>query len=157
LKTYAHLWQCHSAFFSEWEIFQTTVVERFKTHILCSITFFSPENLAVYEMIWKSDNVTRRMRFVCWINRATHTHTQNIYIYIILIAFPRQQWLRERASLLRYTYIACLVSSIDPLSYQTFPWHCVTESVAQCHGVCQAWRLPTFATSTVFSLTFSSQ
>jgi hypothetical protein len=26
----------------------------------------------------------------------------------ILIAFPQQQWFRERASLLRYTYIACL-------------------------------------------------
>jgi len=25
------------------------------------------------------------------------------------IAIPRQQWLRERASILRYTYIACLV------------------------------------------------
>ena len=28
---------------------------------------------------------------------------------IILIAFPLQQWLHERASLLRYTYIECLV------------------------------------------------
>ena len=25
------------------------------------------------------------------------------------IAFPLQQWLHERASVLRYTYIACLV------------------------------------------------
>ena len=33
-----------------------------------------------------------------------HTHT-----YVIVIAFRRQQWFRERASLLRYTYIACLV------------------------------------------------
>ena len=29
--------------------------------------------------------------------------------YVILIAFPQQQWFRERASMLRYTYIACLV------------------------------------------------
>ena len=36
----------------------------------------------------------------------THTHTHK---YIILIAFPRQQWFRERVSLLRYIYIACLV------------------------------------------------
>jgi hypothetical protein len=28
-------------FFLEWEIFQTKVVEKIKTHILCSITFFS--------------------------------------------------------------------------------------------------------------------
>jgi hypothetical protein len=28
--------------------------------------------------------------------------------YVILIAFPQQQWFRERTSVLRYTYIACL-------------------------------------------------
>ena len=31
------------------------------------------------------------------------------YEYVILIAFPLQQRLLERASVLRYTYIACLV------------------------------------------------
>ena len=35
-----------------------------------------------------------------------HAHTDQC---VILLAFPRQQWLRERASVLRYTYIACLV------------------------------------------------
>jgi len=29
--------------------------------------------------------------------------------YVILIAFPRQRCLRERTSLLRYTYIGCVV------------------------------------------------
>ena len=29
--------------------------------------------------------------------------------YVILIAFSLQQWLHERASTLRYTYIACLL------------------------------------------------
>jgi hypothetical protein len=51
------------------------------------------------------DNVIRRMRFACWITKATDTHLE----YVILIVFPRQQWLHERASMLRYTYIACLV------------------------------------------------
>ena len=27
--------------------------------------------------------------------------------YLVVIAFPRQQWLRERALILRYTYTAC--------------------------------------------------
>jgi hypothetical protein len=36
----------------------------------------------------------------------TLTHT---YKYVILIAFPQQQWFRERTSLLRYMYIACPV------------------------------------------------
>jgi hypothetical protein len=35
----------------------------------------------------------------------THTHTHK---YGILIAFPRQQLFHERASILRYTHIACL-------------------------------------------------
>jgi hypothetical protein len=29
--------------------------------------------------------------------------------YVILIAFPLQQWFRQRAPVFRYTYIACLV------------------------------------------------
>jgi len=37
------------------------VVEKIKTHILCSITFFfSPENRAVYEIMWK--NIVERGR-----------------------------------------------------------------------------------------------
>jgi hypothetical protein len=44
------------------------------------------------------------MRFSCWVTNATDTHTE----YSIFIAFPRQQWLLERSSVLGYTYIACL-------------------------------------------------
>ena len=36
------------------------------------------------------------------------THTDE---YVIVVAFPQQQWFGERASLLRYTYIACLFST----------------------------------------------
>jgi hypothetical protein len=39
--------------FLEWEMFQTKVVEKIKTHILCSITFFS-EIRDVYEILWKN-------------------------------------------------------------------------------------------------------
>jgi hypothetical protein len=39
------------------------------------------------------DNILRRMRIVYYITKATDTHSE----YVILIAFPRQQWLRERA------------------------------------------------------------
>ena len=38
-----------------------------------------------------------RMRFACWITKATDTHSE----YVILIAFPHQQLLRERALVLR--------------------------------------------------------
>jgi len=37
------------------------------------------------------------MRFACWITKATNTHSE----YVILIAFPRQQLLRERCYITR--------------------------------------------------------
>jgi len=40
-----------------------------------------------------------RMRIVCWVPKATNTHSE----YVVLIAFPLQQWLQERASTVRYT------------------------------------------------------
>ena len=52
------------------------------------------------------DNTVQRMRVPRSITKATHTHTHSHTEHVILIAFPRQQWLRERASMLRYTYIA---------------------------------------------------
>ena len=36
----------------------------------------------------------------------THTHTQ---VYVIVIAFPRQRWFCERASVLRHTHLPSLV------------------------------------------------
>jgi hypothetical protein len=51
------------------------------------------------------DNKIRRMRFACWITKATDTHSE----YVILTAFPWQQWLLERASMLRYTYFDCFI------------------------------------------------
>jgi len=38
--------------------------------------------------------------------RLQNTHSE----YVTLIAFRLEQWLRERASMLRYTYVACLVT-----------------------------------------------
>ena len=35
----------------KWEMFQTKVVEKIKTNVLCSVSFF--ENHAVYEIKWK--------------------------------------------------------------------------------------------------------
>jgi hypothetical protein len=47
----------------------------------------------------------RSMRFACWITTATNIHSE----YVTLIAFVRQQRSCERACMLRYTYIACLI------------------------------------------------
>ena len=43
------------------------------------------------------DNITWCMRFAWWITKAAYTHLE----YVIIIAFPQQQWLREQASVLR--------------------------------------------------------
>jgi hypothetical protein len=52
-----------------------------------------------------ADNIIWRMRFACWITKAADTHSE----YVMLTAFPRQQYLRERASMLRDPYITCIV------------------------------------------------
>ena len=66
------------------------------THFMFSIP--PPENLTVYEIMWKNmvescrpQTTVRRMRIECRITEATNTHSQ----YVILIAFPLQQWLHE--------------------------------------------------------------
>jgi hypothetical protein len=66
-------------FFLEWEMFQTKVVEKFKTHILCSIKVFRIL-CRLWEM-WKNivepnvlQTTIRRKRITCWISKATNTH-----------------------------------------------------------------------------------
>jgi len=39
-----------------------------------------------------------------WIPKDTNTHSE----YVILIAIPRQQWLHERALMLRLYYTVCV-------------------------------------------------
>ena len=45
------------------------------------------------------DNTIRRVRLACWITTAT----ENTQECVIRVAFSRQLWLRERASVLRYS------------------------------------------------------
>ena len=54
------------------------------------------------------DNIIKSMCFACWIAKATDTHSE----YLILIPFPRQQLLRDHASVLHNTYIGCLVGTV---------------------------------------------
>ena len=86
---------------------------RVNQNTFCVQHFFF--NHAVYEITLK--NIAERGRqqmaiwrkhIACWIPKATNTHSQ----YVILIAIPLQQWLHERASVSRYTYIALLYFNI---------------------------------------------
>ena len=108
-----------------------------KTHILCLIKFFFSENRTVYEIMSKNLVETEGPQMtsqygayelraglqgsmdVCACTRprarvptCTHARTRkhaHADQYVILIASPQQQWFRERASMLRYTYIGCVV------------------------------------------------
>jgi len=92
-----------------------------------------------------------RMRTACCILKATDTHSK----YVVLIAFRQQQWLHERAWMLRYTYIACLLFHFDIyfhelsvyynknyLMYLHIAWVNIGEShlpnVFSCNGM-QRW------------------
>jgi hypothetical protein len=95
-------------------------LSRRSNHVLCSITFYFFQNRAVYEIMWKNNveadrpqKTKWRMRIACRILKATNPHSK----YLIFIAFQPQQWLHKRASMLCYTYTACLffqITSIFP-------------------------------------------
>jgi hypothetical protein len=100
-------------------MFQTSVVEKIKEHVFLNLSF---ENRAVYEIIWKNSvepgrpqMTVWRMRIACWIPKPTNTNSD----CVILIAFPLQQWLHERASKLRSTHISCLVASSQQRMHHT--------------------------------------
>jgi len=62
----------------------------------------------------RPQTTVRRMRIAWWTtpkasNTHTHTHTHtHTQVCIIRIAFALQQWLHQRVSVSRYTYIARL-------------------------------------------------
>ena len=68
-----------------------------------------------YSRVGHSDMI-RRMCFAWWPTKTTNTHPE----YVILINFQQQQWLQERALVLSYTYIACLVSLLYPEEVTVF-------------------------------------
>jgi len=82
--------------------------ENQNTHFMFSSYFF--ENRAVYEIVYK--NIVQpdrpqmtiwRMHTACRIPKDTNIHLE----YAKHITFPLQQWLRERASMLRFD-VPCL-------------------------------------------------
>jgi hypothetical protein len=75
-------------------MFQENLVEKMKIYFFVQQLFRNP---AIYDIMWENavmlerpttdDNVTQRMRFACWITKATDKHSE----YVMRIAFPRQQ------------------------------------------------------------------
>ena len=87
-------------------MFHIKFLEKMKTHISCSIIFFPRklcrlrDNVDTYGTAGEATNDNKGMRITCWV---TDKCNQNI-------AFPRQPWLRERASMLRHTTLLVLFS-----------------------------------------------
>ena len=92
------------------------VGKKVKTSKLCSLTL--PGSRAIYEIIWKycgrgrqatEGNAIRRKLLHAddygYTHKHTHTHTE----YVVLTSLLQEKWLHERNTVLRYTYIACLV------------------------------------------------
>ena len=84
-------------------------VDKSKTHFMFNNFFLKPcalwDNVETRGTARKAtdDIVIWRMRFACWINKATGTHTT----YVTMTAFPRQQQIGEHASVL-HLYVHCL-------------------------------------------------
>jgi hypothetical protein len=115
VKPSLHFWPYLTHFFLDREMFQANVVEKIKTHILCSGTSIKKSC-----HLW--DNVEKYCRAgqttwqysACalhggWLKLPIHTHSHTHSGCVILIACPLQEWLHEHTSTLCYTYIACLV------------------------------------------------
>jgi hypothetical protein len=85
--------------------------ENTQKHIICTTTLFFRKTCRLWERVEKYFTAgwatydKRRMRISCWIPTATNPLSE----YLILIAFPRQQWSQERASVSRYAACTLLV------------------------------------------------
>jgi hypothetical protein len=96
-------------------MFRIKVVEKIETHILCSVNFFSPENRAVYEIMWKNivepgrpQMTIWRMRISRWIPKATHTHTHTQYVHAYWFSIATA--VAQTHLIVRHTYIPCSVA-----------------------------------------------
>jgi hypothetical protein len=83
---------CLAQFILEWEMFQTKVVENIQTHTSCPVTFFFFRKSCLLRVNVEKhciagqatyDNTTRRMRFACWLTKATKAHSE----YVIMFCF----------------------------------------------------------------------
>ena len=77
MQTNIHFLSHLAHFFLEWEMFQTIVVEKIRTHILCSVTFFLLSKIVPFVIecgkILQSGSgnvIIWRMRIVCCIPQA---------------------------------------------------------------------------------------
>ena len=116
-----------------------TNVEKIKTRIVISITFF--KHCAFYEIMWKNTLEPERpqitiwrMRIACWIPKATNTLSK----YIILIGFPLQQCFSKYLTKLMHkicftiSFISCLYMFRSHVS-SSGGQNCITQPLVSSH------------------------
>jgi len=97
-----------------------------QNHILHSVTFlrkschlwYNAKNVVEPD---RTQMAILRIRITCWITEATDTDSE----YVMLIAFPLQRRLHERASVFHYTYRDCPVINIEVRTFNTSDKGCV--------------------------------
>jgi hypothetical protein len=118
MKTFSHLWQYLAKFFLGWDVLDKICRENQNTHFMFN-NFFS-ENRTVYEIMLKNvvetEGPQMTSQYGAYALRAgleklyartrKHAHRPICNTY----CFSAATMLRTRASLLRYMYIACVVS-----------------------------------------------
>jgi hypothetical protein len=133
-------------------------VEKIKPHGLRLINYSRNHAVCVIigKQCWASQTTAR---FACWIIKVTHTHThthtrphtKHTHTVYVTHCFSTQHWLRERTTVLRYTYIAstvpcyvrllykCTVCSVYSVPCTEGRWYCypfavtAVRFVMRCH------------------------
>ena len=119
ITTNIHFVSYLAHFLLEWEMVQTKIVDKIKTHILCSSNFFSKI------MPW--DNVEK----YCRVGQAANDNTAHAQCMldtldthsgcVILIAFPLQQWFAwMHLNTLYLQCLSCMFMSLASLSLGPF-------------------------------------
>jgi uncharacterized membrane protein YbaN (DUF454 family) len=123
-------------------MFQTNIVEKTKTHILCSITFF--QNLVVYDIMWENIVELERqwmtiwlMRVAFWLTKRTDTHKKMQYALL----FHCKNDKPKRISMLRlYIHFLCYLYKTKAFllfSRISVMWSChaFVKSTPQNHDI----------------------
>jgi hypothetical protein len=139
MKTYAYLWYLAECFLVR-EMFQTKVVEKIRTYVLYSITFFWKlchlwDNMQKYARATgaRDDSIIWHIFLVCYIPKATDTS----WLYIILIYFSWQQWWCQFPQYYVVLH-ACVVQLINKgkISHLTFGLEIIPEDSSSCLLLC---------------------
>ena len=134
MKTYVHLWQYLAEYFLEWEMFQTKVVEKTKTHILCPVTF-PRKSYRLWDNVVKishsraqatDDNIIWRMRIACWITTARDTNSE----YVIIYALPPP----NRYANAYHCYVICTLSFFFSFLNFGFKLNLIDMSYFSCNA-----------------------